>query len=79
MPVHPRHTIRLTLGRSLIDRAENMCRWYGKSCSVTSLVRRSLEMMEDELENLESIEETEIERGAMSRHVAARPSGNPHS
>lgn len=69
-------TIRLTLGRDTLSQAKRLRDWYGKSCSITSLVRRSLELLEDELVNLDGVDAQQIERGNMTNHLAPRPVAN---
>jgi hypothetical protein len=71
------HTVNLSLGSDAVEKAKRLCLFYGQGCSVSNLVRRSIDLLEDEIANLSSDDERLIEQGIMAGHLASHPKANP--
>lgn len=69
-------SIRLSLGNEAIETAKQLQAQYSAGVSLSTLVRRSLALLQDEIANIQSEDEMQIERAIMASHIPAHPAAN---
>ena len=71
------HTVNLSLVSEAVEKAKRLTMFYGQGCSISNLVRRAIDLLEDEILNLHSDDERLMEQGIMASHLASHPKANP--
>ena len=70
-------TINLSLGTETVTTMKRLSKFYGPGCSLSTLVRRAVALLEDELINLENDDARTMERGVLADYLPAHPAPNP--